>query len=56
MMDFAMYKKMMSDALDTVDPLSVIDMTTMLASTAAAQAPVYVFGNGGSASVAEHFS
>lgn len=50
---FTQYRKMLDDALTTVDTEQVQKMYNTFANLAGY--PVYIFGNGGSAAIADHF-
>lgn len=53
---FEEYKKLLSDALDTVDPADVDRFEYQLAHMARYGYPILVCGNGGSAAITEHMS
>jgi D-sedoheptulose 7-phosphate isomerase len=55
-MFFDVYTSGLSEALSKIDRASVSQAHRIILQYAQEQAPIYVFGNGGSASLSEHFS
>jgi phosphoheptose isomerase len=55
-MFFDVYTSGVSEALSKIDRSSVSQAHRIILQYAQEQAPIYVFGNGGSASLSEHFS
>lgn len=53
---FNQYRKLLNDALDTVDPKSIEAFEYQLAHMARFGYPILVCGNGGSAAITEHMS
>ena len=53
---FDVYTSGISEALSKIDRASVSQAHRIILQYAQEQAPIYVFGNGGSASLSEHFS
>lgn len=53
---FNSYKKLLNDALDSIDPESISGMEYQLAHMARFGYPILVCGNGGSAAITEHMT